>query len=160
MCLIDTILEEHCAHKLQEELRNDAYLNSKISKERSKKWHDQMKARKNIQKGDKVLLYDSKLHIFVDAHTIMEQRMTRTESILAHIQEHLGLPPIPFTPPKEATVPALPGPPPATLTAALADPALAASAVPPAASAALPVDHPLVPTQSKDDDKIPPPVAT
>ena len=24
-----------------EELRNDAYLNSKISKERSKKWHDQ-----------------------------------------------------------------------------------------------------------------------
>ena len=29
-----------------EELRNDAYLNSKISKERSKKWHDQMVARK------------------------------------------------------------------------------------------------------------------
>ena len=27
-----------------EELRNDAYLNSKISKERSKKWHDQMVA--------------------------------------------------------------------------------------------------------------------
>ena len=25
-----------------EELRNDAYLNSKIAKERSKKWHDQM----------------------------------------------------------------------------------------------------------------------
>ena len=47
-----------------EELRNDAYLNSKISKERSKKWHDQMVARKNFQKGDQVLLYDSKLHIF------------------------------------------------------------------------------------------------
>ena len=27
-----------------EELRNDAYLNSKIAKERSKKWHDQMVA--------------------------------------------------------------------------------------------------------------------
>ena len=25
-----------------EEIRNDAYLNSKIAKERSKKWHDQM----------------------------------------------------------------------------------------------------------------------
>ena len=47
-----------------EELRNDAYLNFKIAKERSKKWHDQMVGRKNFQKGDKVLLYDSKLHIF------------------------------------------------------------------------------------------------
>ena len=47
-----------------EELRNDAYLNSKISKERSKKWHDQMVACKNFQKGDQVLLYNSKLHIF------------------------------------------------------------------------------------------------
>ena len=47
-----------------EEVRNDAYLNSKISKDRSKKWHDQMVARKHFQKGDKVLLYDSKLHIF------------------------------------------------------------------------------------------------
>ena len=47
-----------------EELRNDAYLNSKIAKERSKKWHDQMVARRNFQKGDQVLLYDSKLHIF------------------------------------------------------------------------------------------------
>ena len=33
-----------------EELKNDAYLNSKISKERSKKWHDQMVAQKNFQK--------------------------------------------------------------------------------------------------------------
>ena len=47
-----------------EELRNDGYLNSKIAKERSKKWHDQMVGRKNFQIGDKVLLYDSKLHIF------------------------------------------------------------------------------------------------
>ena len=47
-----------------EELRNDAYLNFKIAKERSKKWHDQMVVRKDFQIGDKVLLYDSKLHIF------------------------------------------------------------------------------------------------
>ena len=48
-----------------EELRNDAYLNSKIAKERSKKWHDQMISCKNLKKGDQVLLYDSKLHLFL-----------------------------------------------------------------------------------------------
>ena len=33
-----------------EELRNDAYMNSKISKEKSKKWHNQMVAQKHFQK--------------------------------------------------------------------------------------------------------------
>ena len=47
-----------------EELRNDAYNNSKIAKERLKRWHDQLVSRKDYQKGQKVLLYDSKLHIF------------------------------------------------------------------------------------------------
>ena len=47
-----------------EELRNDAYLNSKIAKERLKKWHDQLIAGKNFKQGDQVLLYDSKLHLF------------------------------------------------------------------------------------------------
>ena len=47
-----------------EEIRNDAYLNSKIAKERSKKWHDQMITSKNLSKGDQVLLYDSKIHLF------------------------------------------------------------------------------------------------
>ena len=47
-----------------EKLRNDAYLKSKIAKERSKKWHDQMITCKNFNKGDKVLLYDSKFHLF------------------------------------------------------------------------------------------------
>ena len=46
-----------------EELRNEAYLNSKFEKERSKKWHDQIC--KNFKKGDQVLLYDSKLHLFL-----------------------------------------------------------------------------------------------
>ena len=48
-----------------EELRNDAYFNSKISKDRLKKWHDQLIARKNFKQGDQVLLYDSKLHLFL-----------------------------------------------------------------------------------------------
>ena len=47
-----------------EELRNNAYFNSKIAKDRLKKWHDQLIARKNFKQGDQVLLYDSKLHLF------------------------------------------------------------------------------------------------
>ncbi|RVW86174.1 Retrovirus-related Pol polyprotein from transposon 17.6 [Vitis vinifera] len=47
-----------------EEMRNDAYLNSKITKERLKKWHDQLVNQKNFAKGRRVLLYDSKLHLF------------------------------------------------------------------------------------------------
>ena len=44
-----------------EEMRNDAYLNSKIAKEMLKKWHDQLVNQKNFAKGQRVLLYDSKL---------------------------------------------------------------------------------------------------
>ena len=47
-----------------EELRNDAYINSKISKEKLKRWYDQLISRKEFRKGQKVLLYESKLHIF------------------------------------------------------------------------------------------------
>ena len=47
-----------------EELRNDAYFNSKIAKERQKKWHDQLITQKTFNQGDQVLLYDSKLHLF------------------------------------------------------------------------------------------------
>ena len=46
------------------ELRNNAYFNSRISKDKLKKWHDQPIARKNFKQGDQVLLYDSKLHLF------------------------------------------------------------------------------------------------
>ena len=48
-----------------EELRNDAYLNSKIEKDKLKKWHDQLIAHKDFKKEDQVLLYDSKLHLFL-----------------------------------------------------------------------------------------------
>ena len=47
-----------------EELRNDVYLNSKITKDKLKRWHDQLIDRKYFQKRDQVLLYDSKLHLF------------------------------------------------------------------------------------------------
>ena len=47
-----------------EELRNDAYFNSKIAKDKLKRWHDQLIARKQFKQGGQVLLYDSKLHLF------------------------------------------------------------------------------------------------
>ena len=47
-----------------EELRNDAYFNSRIAKDKLNKWHDQLIAHKNFKQGDRVLLYDSKLHLF------------------------------------------------------------------------------------------------
>ena len=47
-----------------EEKRNEAYMNSKISKDKLKRCHDQIVLRKKFQKRQKVLLYDSKLHIF------------------------------------------------------------------------------------------------
>ena len=49
-----------------EELRNDVYLNSKIAKDKLKRWHDQLIAHKHFQNGDQVFLYDSKLHVFLD----------------------------------------------------------------------------------------------
>ncbi|RVW33244.1 Pol polyprotein [Vitis vinifera] len=50
-----------------EELRNDAYLNSKIAKEKLKRWHDQLVTKKEFFKGQRVLLYDSKLHLFPES---------------------------------------------------------------------------------------------
>ena len=47
-----------------EELRNYAYVNSKIEKDGLKRWHDIMVVRKIFEKGDQVLLYDSKMRLF------------------------------------------------------------------------------------------------
>ncbi|XP_059596440.1 uncharacterized protein LOC132254571, partial [Vitis vinifera] len=47
-----------------EELRNDAYINSKVAKQRMKRWHDQSISNKEFRKRQRVLLYDSRLHIF------------------------------------------------------------------------------------------------
>ena len=47
-----------------EELQNDAYLNSKIAKDKFKKWHDRIVAYKTFKQGDQVFLYDSKFHLF------------------------------------------------------------------------------------------------
>ena len=47
-----------------EELRNEASDNSRIYKDKTKKWHDQKIMRKEFRVGELVLLYNSKLKLF------------------------------------------------------------------------------------------------
>ena len=48
-----------------EELRNEAYDNAKIYKDKTKKWHDQKIMRKDFKAGEQVLLYNSSLKLFL-----------------------------------------------------------------------------------------------
>ena len=65
-----------------EELRNDAYFNLKIMKDKLKKWYDQLINKKNFNQGDQVLLYDSKLHLFSGKAQIkMDWTIHRSTSI-------------------------------------------------------------------------------
>ena len=107
-----------------------------------------------------IMAFDQKIfatsQAFTIAHTIIAQRMTHTEAILAQIQEHLGLPPIPLSP-QAVVAPTSPAPPPTAPVAASANPT---PTVLPTASTALPADHLAVPTQSQDEDDVPSPAAT
>ena len=47
-----------------EELRNEANENSKIYKDKIKKYHDKSIIWKNFEVGQQVLLYNSRLHLF------------------------------------------------------------------------------------------------
>ena len=47
-----------------EELRNEAYDNARIYKDKTKKWHDQRILRKQFRAGDQVLLFNSRLRLF------------------------------------------------------------------------------------------------
>nr|XP_027093819.1 uncharacterized protein LOC113714229 [Coffea arabica] len=47
-----------------EEIRNEAYENALIYKERSRIFHDQQISRKSFEVGQKVLLYQSRLKLF------------------------------------------------------------------------------------------------
>ena len=48
-----------------EELRNEAYDNAIIYKDKTKKWQDQKILRKEFKVGDLVLLYNSRLLLFL-----------------------------------------------------------------------------------------------
>nr|GFB45348.1 reverse transcriptase domain-containing protein [Tanacetum cinerariifolium] len=54
------------------ELRDQAYENSLIYKERTKKLHDDKIKNRIFNVGDQVLLFNSRLKIFSDSSTIME----------------------------------------------------------------------------------------
>ena len=47
-----------------EELRNEAYDNVRIYKDKTKKWHDQRILRREFKTGDQVLLFNSRLKLF------------------------------------------------------------------------------------------------
>ena len=47
-----------------EEIRNDAYKNAKIYKQRMKVFHDKHIMRKSFIPGQKVLFFNSRLHLF------------------------------------------------------------------------------------------------
>ena len=47
------------------ELRNEAYDNARIYKDKAKKWHDQKILRKEFKAGEQVLLYNSRLKLFL-----------------------------------------------------------------------------------------------
>ena len=48
-----------------EELRNEAYDNAKIYKEKTKRWHDQNILRREFKGGGQVLLYNPRLKLFL-----------------------------------------------------------------------------------------------
>ena len=47
-----------------EELRNEAYDNARIYKDKTNKWHDQRILSREFNVGDQVLLFDSRLKLF------------------------------------------------------------------------------------------------
>ena len=46
------------------ELRNEAYNNARIYKEKTKRWHDQKILRRELKSEEQVLLYNSRLKLF------------------------------------------------------------------------------------------------
>ena len=48
-----------------EELRNEACDNARIYKEKTKKWHDQKIKRREVKAREQVLLYNSRLKLFL-----------------------------------------------------------------------------------------------
>ena len=48
-----------------QELRNEAYDNARIYKDKTKKWHDQRILRREFIVGDHVLLFNSRLRLFL-----------------------------------------------------------------------------------------------
>ena len=64
-CDFEAIKEERLPQLNElEELRNEAYDNARIYKDKTKKWHDQRILRKEFKAGEQVLLYNSRPKLF------------------------------------------------------------------------------------------------
>ena len=48
-----------------EEIRNEAYKSSRIYKDKVKKWHDMHIVKKIFKEGDRMLIFNSKLKLFL-----------------------------------------------------------------------------------------------
>ncbi|CAM8953488.1 unnamed protein product [Rhodiola kirilowii] len=48
-----------------DKIRLDSYENARIYKERTKKWHDKRIVHKEFNEGEQVLLYNSRLRLFL-----------------------------------------------------------------------------------------------
>ena len=59
-----------------EELRNKAYDNARIYKEKTKRWHDQKILRREFKAGEQVLLYNSSQAIFREIEIMVEWSLT------------------------------------------------------------------------------------
>ena len=58
--------EKHILQLIElEEFCNEAYENAKIYKEKTKAWHDKHIVRKEFEPGQRVLLFNSQLKLFL-----------------------------------------------------------------------------------------------
>ncbi|KAF5947156.1 hypothetical protein HYC85_017384 [Camellia sinensis] len=75
---------EHRKLQLQEleEIRNDAYENAMIYKEKTKAFHDRMISRKEFNVGQKVLLYHSRLPLFPELALILFEIVNEYSELL------------------------------------------------------------------------------
>ncbi|RVW41469.1 hypothetical protein CK203_094052 [Vitis vinifera] len=96
-----------------EELRNDAYINSKIVEREIERWHDQLISVRIFERDKRVLLYDSELHIFPGK--LKSRRTTRQRASSAQVPSNspsqaAEAPRIPHSEGGEATRHSLPAP--------------------------------------------------
>ena len=73
-----------------EECREKAYHNSKIYKERTKRWHDKRIKKKEFAPGDKVLLFNSKA-LFSSPQKAKSFQDSPSHRILWHMHEALNI---------------------------------------------------------------------
>ncbi|RVX14672.1 Retrovirus-related Pol polyprotein from transposon 17.6 [Vitis vinifera] len=85
-----------------EELRNNAYINSKVAKQRMKKWHDQLISNKEFQEGQRVLTkslrgyfaaakaiwHTSATSQYSSIHFAAAKRIAKWKSVISHQKSH------------------------------------------------------------------------